>query len=56
MYQIQKFFRKTGKALQRFFRRVRKGSPLDIAILAVTCLLVVVLIAILVMTLSLIHI
>ena len=47
MYQIQKFFRKTGKALQRFFRRVRKGSPLDIAILAVTCLLVVVLIAIL---------
>lgn len=52
MYQIQKFFRKTGKALQRFFRRVRKGSPLDIAILAVTCLLVVVLIAILVMTLA----
>ena len=33
MYQIQKFFRKTGKALQRFFRRVRKGSPLDLSLI-----------------------
>lgn len=33
MRQIQRYFRKAGRAIGRFFGRVMKGSPLDIAIL-----------------------
>ncbi len=34
MHQIQRYFRKAGKAILRFFTRVAHGSVLDIAILA----------------------
>ena len=51
MQQIQRYFRKAGKALARFFGRVKKGSPIDIAILVCAAALVIALIAILVMSL-----
>ena len=54
MQQIQRYFRKAGKALARFFGRVKKGSPIDIAILVCAAALIIALLAILV--LSLIHI
>ncbi len=51
MQQIQRYFRKAGKALARFFGRVKKGSPIDIAILVCAAALVIALLAILVMSL-----
>ena len=51
MQQIQRYFRKAVKALGRFFGRVRKGSPIDIAILVCAIGLAVALIAILVASL-----
>lgn len=51
MQQIQRYFRKAGKALARFFGRVKKGSPIDIAILVCAAALAAALIAILVMSL-----
>lgn len=51
MQQIQRYFRKAGKALARFFGRVKKGSPIDIAILVCAAALIIALIAILVMSL-----
>ena len=41
MQQIQRYFRKAGKALARFFGRVKKGSPIDIAILVCAAALVI---------------
>jgi len=49
--QIQRYFRKAGKALARFFGRVKKGSPIDIAILVCAAALIIALLAILVMSL-----
>ena len=51
MQQIQRYFRKAGKALARFFGRVKKGSPIDIAILVCAAALIIALLAILVMSL-----
>lgn len=51
MQQIQRYFRKASKALARFFGRVKKGSPIDIAILVCAAALAAALIAILVMSL-----
>lgn len=51
MQQIQRYFRKAVKALGRFFGRVRRGSPIDIAILVCAVGLAVALIAILVVSL-----
>ena len=45
MQQIQRYFRKAGKALARFFGRVKKGSPIDIAILVCAAALVIALLA-----------
>ena len=41
MQQIQRYFRKAGKALARFFGRVKKGSPIDIAILVCAAALII---------------
>lgn len=52
MQQVQKLFKKAGKALRRFFGRVRKGSAIDIAILVAAAVLAAALIAILVLKIA----
>lgn len=44
MQQIQRYLRKAGKAIARFFKRVASGSAVDIAILVTAIALVIVLV------------